>query len=205
VESGSEVRYALDLAANSLLRFRLNMPETSLQRLRHAKSRVVAEIIWSSDGEQLILFGRLIGPDEIDLTRTWREDMTNGPEHAGHGELIFRVHSWPESDLKAFVFWGMPRIFDQSSFKRRASDAAPEPRTMDETPLTSERVAELEAELQRARAAEAAVTTELDQKVKRVAELQMRILELEKKLEARAAEPQVEAGIGDRLKGMFRK
>ncbi|MGI8905908.1 MAG: B12-binding domain-containing radical SAM protein [Candidatus Sumerlaeaceae bacterium] len=206
VETASEVRYALNIAAKSMIRFRLHVPEASLQRLQHARSRLVAEVVWSAGGEEHTLFGRLIGPREAALARSWFECAANGPEQAGTGDLIFRVGSWPESDLKAFVFFGGPQIFDQSALRRRDADSGGVlPSVEPEAPQQQDEVAELREQLEQSLLARAAAEAECNQKIKRVAELQMRILELEKELQSRPQEPAPEAGIGDRLKGMFRK
>jgi radical SAM superfamily enzyme YgiQ (UPF0313 family) len=206
VEAGSEIRFKMDMAHASTLKFHLHMPEASMQRLQHARSRIVAEMIWSSGGEEQTLFGRLIGPGEKTLSRAWIETVANGPEQSGPGELVIRVSSWPESDLKAFVFFGTPQVYDAASRRRRTSDSSPALPAA--RPLLTESPGEIEqlrAQLSQEQQARAAAEAERDQKIKRIAELQVHILELEKELESRPQTPQPEAGIGDRLKGMFKK
>jgi uncharacterized coiled-coil DUF342 family protein len=71
----------------------------------------------------------------------------------------------------------------------------------------------IRADLEKARADEQSARTERDQKVQRIGELQVKILDLEKKLESFNAvvteveqlRAQRDAGFSGKLKGMFKK
>lgn len=210
LECGSEVRWAVNLRPGTVFRFALLLPESSFLRLKHHNARITAEVLFQKDGEQTPIFSRMITGGDAALVNDWKVYSAACPEEAGAGEFILRVVH-VEGRCSAYVFWGMPGLADQDLLL--GSNAAVEQMRSqyeNQVKLLNEDIAQLRTELQEAQQREAAARLERDEKARRVSELHMKVLELEKRnSEMQVALSQFErlqqAGLGEKFKGMFKK
>jgi chromosome segregation ATPase len=137
------------------------------------------------------------------------------PPGSGLGDLMFRVSTVPPSDLKAVVLLGAPAIMEQEEFARSPGSSGDRARAEFEAQLAAARleIDRLRGDLEQARSAEQAARQERDEKARRLGEIQLRVLELEKALESHAEvlaeleklRAERNAGLAGKLKGMFKK
>lgn len=204
METESELRIALNAYPCCVIELSLALPEVALRQLNRCNAQLLLEVAWVCEGQEQRLFTRLIDSREVRLASHWQDQLIAGPEDGGQGELVLRLTGSPESVGRTCLLLGNPRVrIPAATTPSDGTTAAPLP-----TDQSFEmRARELEQQLAAALSARKNMQEERDSKVKRNAELQMRILELEKQLEQLAAPERADdAGIGDKLRNlMFRK
>lgn len=213
VETSTECIYSVTMQPHSMLRFSLCVPEASFRRIEHAQARLMAELVWRTPAGEQTLFCKLVRGGEPGIFQNWQDCVAGAPEEGGVGEIVFRVGTIPPSDLKACVFWGMPVLIVQDSTLRVGDSEQIQAEYEEKIAAMAKELAGTRAELEKARADEQSARAERDQKVQRIGELQIRLLELEKQLESHneiVAEleqfrAQKDAGLSGKFKGMFKK
>lgn len=208
VETGSDCRFGLKLREHSVLRFSLFIPGASVKRLEHNAGRIVAEVFWVKDRAEQPVFYRAFSPAESDVAQKWHECIVQLPNDKQAGELLFRVSCAPAPDTKASVLWGMLTLYDQEAFLRE--DPSAQAAYADYESKLAARDAEigsLREQLLRTHESELSARQEAEQKTRRIAELHVRVLELEKALHEKSQDgaAEQESGLSGRIKNIFKK
>jgi anaerobic magnesium-protoporphyrin IX monomethyl ester cyclase len=213
LESGSACAFPVELRERSFLKFSTFVPQASVLRMKNANASLVAEVLWKRNGTERSIFHRRLGADEFAYRTQWQEYYVPIPEEAGQGEMVFRVSAEPEGAVRANVFWAAPVLVDVLSLV----GGAPPPGLKEEYEAKlSERdkeIGSLRRDLEEARRDELGARQQRDDRARRIGELHTRVIELETELkkvklayaEMEAALAVRDAGIGGKLKGMFRK
>ncbi|MBX7245846.1 MAG: radical SAM protein [Candidatus Sumerlaeaceae bacterium] len=214
IETGSDCRFAVNLRAQSLLRFSLYMPPASFQRVARRQASVVAEVLLVRNGEEVPLYYRAITQNSKAIAEKWQDCMVAIPEDAGEAEILFRASCGDARDIRAVVFWGMPSLSEQQALMAN-NEAVAHVKADYEAQLATkdQAISSLESQLRESRERELEAIKERDAKAARVGEMHVRILELEKFIadnkpyldELEKARADKEAGIAGKLKGLFKK
>ena len=211
-ETSSDCRFALQLHENSVLRFSFMVPEASLQRIQVTPDRkYAAEIVWVTDEGEETIFYKALSVPPTPSTQRWQDCVVSVSPARLTGELLFRVCVSPPVDNRVFVLWGMPVLIDAGQLLA-GSDSPGQvvAEQQSRSPDLEQRFEDSVRELEDLRASHQQLREERDEKVRRLADLQIRMLEMEKANEELRAEverlrAELEAGIAGRIKGMFKK
>lgn len=170
------------LPEHSVLRFHLGMPERSELYLRATSQKAVFRVMARSDvGEESKLFEKEFDGRGESLASCWRELLISLPRGPGAWSFSFHLDGGETEDEEIVVWVGDPVILEQAAIvhSRQAEERLRSDLTR-EIEVLRHRIGELETQLAESMGREQQLRQELAQKAKRISDLQLQILELEK-------------------------
>jgi radical SAM superfamily enzyme YgiQ (UPF0313 family) len=211
VEAGSECRFPVLLRGKSVLRFLLMVPEATLAALRISRARLTLEALWAQNETQTVLFERSATGEDLSLSAKWHEALVAIPADFSTGEMVLRVRTVPDKAHRACVFLGAPVLAEQEDLVQ--SNVAHEHLRAEFALRMQECLREMEGlreALAAAREGERRALEEREEKARRLGELHVNILELEKVVASQQSEidtlkTEQATGLAGRLKGLFKK
>ncbi len=202
LRAGASCRFSVPVKPGSLVRFSLMLPEAAMRAVRKAETTLAAEIAFEVNGKTTPIFWRSFAPDS--QIAEWTDCLAALPVLGGDGELVFRVTcSGGSGDVRAFVLWGTPVLAGISASGTGADGA-----TAGQLRAEFERSSGVQAARIRelARTSEAKAREDRDERTRRLAELHVRVMELEKLVGELAAQAQKkDPGIAEKIRRLLGK
>jgi len=193
--AGAEVRFHVPFTPGTAIAFGLFLPPSAVAHLSSHADSIGLEIFWSTATGEQLLFSWFFGEPFNRYTDDWTSCLVPAPSQSTQGELKLRVTACRNAGGALYLL--NPTIVDLSAPPEIFSGAA--------SPEVLRKISELEAKLQEAEQRRVEAEAAREQKIRRIAELQGQIIDLEKELEQRPAPEEKAAGVTDKLRGMFRK
>ncbi|MCX7624709.1 MAG: radical SAM protein [Candidatus Sumerlaeaceae bacterium] len=175
---------ALSLPPGSVLRMNVGLPKRTERYLAAKGGGVRLEIACISDGRHVVLFEMRLEARDISSNR-WRELLVPIPEEITTGRLSFLAEA-SVSDPDEITVWLAEPLVIQESVLLKSREAEQQLRVslLADLEVFKKRIQELEQEVLQSRQREHELSEECSRKARRIGELQIKILELEKHCEA---------------------
>ncbi|MGC8740494.1 MAG: radical SAM protein [Candidatus Sumerlaeaceae bacterium] len=192
---------------NSVLQMALSLPEKSERYLSARNASARLEIACLCNDQRVVLAEKHFGPNHGRIAGRWRELLIPIPEEISAGQLVLLFEANAPEPEEVHLWIADPILVQEASLVRaREAEQLLQQQLQSELEKLNSRIQALEVELAQCREQERIAKEECAKKAKRVSELQLRVLDLEKQceyLEAQLQNAQKPQGLVSKLSRLF--
>lgn len=169
---------------SSVLQFAIAIPEKTERYLTARNAHARIEVACQTSEQKVVLLEKRFGSGQEQLSGHWREVLIPIPEEISSGKIIVLLETNAPEPAEVCVGLAEPILVQEASLvKSREAEYQLRLELQREAEKLKSKIDELEAELASLRERERQAHEEAAKKAKRVSELQIQVLELEKRCE----------------------